>query len=179
MKKTLILSAVAVMILAGCSSKEPTVDTTQEYQSDSNIVSATDSDLVVIDDGAISAYDQATDNSMSGIESRLESIYFAFDKFNIMVDEAEKLTENAKLLNGSGSQYRVKIEGNCDEWGSDEYNFALSLKRAKVAKDALISKGVDASRITLVSYGESNPECTERTVQCWAKNRRDDFKLLP
>ena len=73
----------------------------------------------------------------------------------------------------------ITIEGNCDEWGSDEYNFALGLKRTKAAKDSLVAEGVDATRISMVSYGESNPVCVEKTQECWAKNRRDDFKLLP
>ncbi len=180
MKRTLTISVVAIMLLAGCSSKEPTIDTTKEYQSTDTVKSAADNDTLTIDDnGVVTTYNGVDDNSIGGLENQIESIYFAFDKFNIMVDEAEKLEATAKLLNSKASTYGVKIEGNCDEWGSDEYNFALSLKRAKVAKDALIALGVSSKRISLVSYGESNPECTEKTVQCWAKNRRDDFKLLP
>ncbi len=69
----------------------------------------------------------------------------------------------------------LKIEGNCDEWGSDEYNFALGLKRAKSAKDALVEEGLDASKITTVSLGESNPKCTAKTEECWQQNRRVEF----
>ena len=73
----------------------------------------------------------------------------------------------------------IKLEGNCDEWGSDEYNYALGLRRANAVKAAMTAQGVSADRITMVSYGESNPVCTDKTKECWAHNRRVDFKLLP
>ena len=73
----------------------------------------------------------------------------------------------------------IKVEGNCDEWGTDEYNYALGLKRAKSAKDALVRNGVSADRIAVVSFGESNPVCTDKTKACDAQNRRADFKVLP
>jgi len=71
----------------------------------------------------------------------------------------------------------IKVEGNCDEFGSDEYNFALGLKRANAVKAALVNGGVNADTISMTSLGESNPICLEKTQECWAKNRRVDFKL--
>ena len=85
--------------------------------------------------------------------------------------------DNASKLNGlEGS---VKVEGNCDEWGTDEYNYALGLKRAKVVKDALIADGISESKISVVSFGESNPVCADKTKECWSKNRRAEYKPLP
>ena len=90
------------------------------------------------------------------------------------------INTNAGLFNQSEAQgLSVKVEGNCDEWGTDEYNYALGLKRAKAAKDALVKQGVAADRITVVSYGESNPVCTDKTKACDAQNRRAEFKVLP
>ena len=79
----------------------------------------------------------------------------------------------------SYSDLKIKLEGNCDEWGSDEYNYALGLKRAKATKDALVADGVDAKKIVMVSFGESNPVCTQRNTACWKMNRRVDYRLLP
>ena len=87
---------------------------------------------------------------------------------------------NADLFKGAeAANLSIKVEGNCDEWGTDQYNYALGLKRAKSVKDALGARGVNADRIMVVSYGESNPACKESNKACWDKNRRAEFKLLP
>ncbi|MDP2701178.1 MAG: OmpA family protein, partial [Candidatus Rokubacteria bacterium] len=69
----------------------------------------------------------------------------------------------------------VLIEGHADERGTNEYNLALGEKRAKAAMNYLVAQGVQASRITIISYGKERPVCTEKTEACWAKNRRDNF----
>ncbi len=186
MKKLLALSTIAALLLfSGCSQKDPAVDATNEGQKFNNVTttdvndpSATTSGM---DDAAIDQSGTADNNeiSLSGLEAQLNSVTFDFDKFEIRADMQDKLKANAMLANAAASIYNVKLEGNCDEWGSDEYNYALGLKRAKAAKDAMVSEGVDAARITMVSFGESNPTCTEQTQACWAENRRVDFKLLP
>jgi peptidoglycan-associated lipoprotein len=116
---------------------------------------------------------------MDEIEEKLPSIYFDFDKFEIQAAMQDRVEAAAELGKTDASQYNVKLEGNCDEWGSDEYNFALGLKRADAVKKAIVAQGIDASRISMVSFGESNPVCSDKTQECWAKNRRVDFKLLP
>ncbi|MDQ7043461.1 MAG: OmpA family protein, partial [Sulfurimonas sp.] len=120
-----------------------------------------------------------THMSMSDIEAELSTVYFDFDKFNIKSEEQVKITKAAELGKTGASQYNVKLEGNCDEWGSDEYNFALGLKRASAVKKALVAEGIEGNRISMVSYGESNPVCEDKTPDCYSKNRRVDFKLLP
>jgi len=117
--------------------------------------------------------------NMMQIQSKFLTVYFDFDKFNIRADQQEKIQTDAEIAKSAPAELKIKLEGNCDEWGSDEYNFALGLKRAKSVKEALVAEGVDAGRISMVSYGESNPVCTEHTKECWAKNRRVDFKVLP
>ena len=131
--------------------------------------------------GENSAVNSSTNesSSMNAIESKLPTIYFAFDKYNITPQMQEKIDAAAELGKNDAKSFSVKLEGNCDEWGSDEYNFALGLRRANAVKKALVSDGIDASRISMVSYGESNPVCTDHTKECWAKNRRVNFKLLP
>ena len=73
---------------------------------------------------------------------------------------------------------RIRIEGNADERGSDEYNLALGQRRAAAAKRYLVERGIDASRFDLVSYGEERPVCTDHNEDCWQRNRRDDFVIV-
>ena len=103
----------------------------------------------------------------------VKSIFFALDKYSIDDQNRQIIKGNSKAL--SNFNKNIKIEGNCDEWGSDEYNFALGLKRAKAAKDALVEDGVPDAKISLVSLGESNPQCKEQNEECWKLNRRVDF----
>ncbi len=193
MKKILLSSAlITVLAFTGCGSKEPTVvkktDTAAVTQDPNANGTAPESkamteesltnELVVVDPNGVKSVD-TNEMTMSGLESQMQSINFDFDKFNIRPDMQEKVTNNANLAKGDAINYMIKLEGNCDEWGSDEYNFALGLKRANATKSALINEGVASSRITMVSYGESNPTCSDKTQECWSKNRRVDFKLLP
>ncbi len=190
MKKTVLWSAVlAIFILGGCSSKDaPSIDASNESassmaeQGGTPIVTETvaEEDIVVVDENGVVNIDQdGNEKRMSTLERRMQTISFAFDKFNIVDQQADRMTENSELANGDAFNFKIKIEGNCDEWGSDEYNFALGLKRANAAKEVMVMNGIDAARITMISYGESNPVCTEKTQVCWSQNRRVDFKLLP
>jgi len=81
-------------------------------------------------------------------------------------------------LSGVQAGTTIKIEGNSDEWGTDEYNYALGLKRAKAVKDSLVMDGIAAQGISVVSFGESNPVCSEKNSACWQKNRRSEHKLV-
>ncbi len=176
--KSILLSSVvtALLVFSGCSDKEPKIeDSSSTSSSVAQEVEAVNTETVASDSGMISS----GSDSMSDIERKLESIYFDFDKFNIRPDMKENVSADADIVKTDAGDYTIKLEGNCDEWGSDEYNFALGLKRANTVKKALIAEGADSSKITMVSYGESNPVCTDKTQACWSKNRRVDFKLLP
>jgi peptidoglycan-associated lipoprotein len=104
----------------------------------------------------------------------LKQIFFAFDKSDIRPDDAKTLAANAAYLKANPNQLLL-IEGHCDERGTSEYNLALGERRAKAAQNYLVSNGVEASRITTISYGKERPSCTERNEACWAKNRNDTF----
>jgi peptidoglycan-associated lipoprotein len=106
-------------------------------------------------------------------------IYFDFDKYNIRKDQWPKVEKLAKLIKSNNSNYTVRIEGNCDEWGTEEYNYALGLRRANAVRKALINLGVNPKKLTVISYGELNPVCTAHAKWCWRLNRRDNFTYLP
>ena len=101
-------------------------------------------------------------------------IYFDFDKYDIRPSDAKMLDGNASWLK-SNPNHLVLIEGHCDERGTNEYNLALGERRAKSTMNYLVSQGVQASRITIISYGEERPACPEHNEACWSKNRNDTF----
>ncbi len=108
--------------------------------------------------------------------SALRDIHFDFDRYEVRAQDAKVLDENAQWLKRNAG-VRVLIEGHADERGTNEYNLALGERRARAARDYLESRGVDASRMVIISYGEERPVCTERTEACWAKNRRAHFLI--
>jgi peptidoglycan-associated lipoprotein len=102
--------------------------------------------------------------------SGLEDAFFDFDAAEIR----NALTNNGKFLESHGSA-AVVIEGHCDERGSVEYNLALGERRARAAKDFLVSYGVPATRLTTISYGKERPFDSGHDESAWAKNRRAHF----
>lgn len=107
-------------------------------------------------------------------EIKLESIYFDFDKSIIKKEAAEVLKKNAEAIKGA-SGIKVRVEGNCDERGTNEYNMALGERRANAAVEYLVNLGIDKTILRAVSNGEEKPVCTEHNESCWSKNRRVDF----
>jgi len=107
-------------------------------------------------------------------DDNLKDIFFDFDKYDIRPGDTKVLDANASWLK-SNANHLVLIEGHCDERGTNEYNLALGERRAKSTMNYLVSQGVQASRITIISYGEERPTCTQKTEECWAKNRRAHF----
>jgi len=110
----------------------------------------------------------------------IENIYFDVDQYSITSEKLPIISNNARMLKNDVAQGgKIRLEGNCDATGSDEYNYALGLRRAKATKDALVMQGINPSSIILVSMGESSPECTTSTSSdCYAKNRRVEFKVV-
>jgi peptidoglycan-associated lipoprotein len=108
----------------------------------------------------------------------LKDVFFDFDKYDIRPPDAKVLDANASWLK-SNPNHLVLIEGHCDERGTNEYNLALGERRAKSTMNYLVSQGVQASRITIISYGEERPSCTQKNEDCWAKNRRAHFLVKP
>jgi peptidoglycan-associated lipoprotein len=117
--------------------------------------------------------------SMSAEEdfkAHVQDIFFDYDTYDIRTDAQATLSRDAAYL-GSHPDVKIVIGGYCDERGSNEYNLALGQNRADAAKNALVTAGVAASRIRVVSYGKEKPFCTESTEECWQQNRRAGFTL--
>ena len=104
----------------------------------------------------------------------LKHIHFDFDRADIRAADRRILDANAEWLKQNANQI-VLIEGHCDERGTNEYNLGLGDRRARATMNYLVRQGVQASRITVVSYGEERPACSEKTESCWAQNRRAAF----
>lgn len=104
----------------------------------------------------------------------VNDIYFDFDSHIIRMDARKTLDENAGILKGRPVK-KVVIEGHCDERGTTDYNIALGERRAEVAKRYLTTLGVDASKISIISFGQEKPSCKEHNETCWQNNRRGHF----
>jgi peptidoglycan-associated lipoprotein len=107
-------------------------------------------------------------------EADLEKIFFDFDSYTLTPAARDTLANNAKIM-GKRAAVKIQIEGHCDERGSDEYNLALGDKRAKSAMQYLLTMGVPAERLAVISYGKEKPADPGHGETAWAKNRRDEF----
>ncbi len=105
-----------------------------------------------------------------------EDIYFEFDKSTLTPAAQDNLMQKAEWLR-ENPDAMVTIEGHCDDRGTNEYNLALGDRRAESAKAFLVDLGIDASRLTTISYGEERPVDPRQNEEAWAKNRRDHFAV--
>ena len=110
-------------------------------------------------------------------EAPMEMIHFDFDKYFIRDDAKPVLEVTAEWL-GQFDSIQILIAGHCDERGTEEYNLALGEKRAKSTLDYLVSLGISADRIKIISYGKSQPIDLEHNEDAWQKNRRAQFKII-
>jgi peptidoglycan-associated lipoprotein len=99
-----------------------------------------------------------------------DRVYFDLNEYTLKADAKPELDAQANWLQRY-SGVRVRIEGNCDDRGTEEYNFALGSRRAQTVKDYLVEHGVDAARIDTVSYGKEHPIAFGNTDDAYAKNR--------
>jgi peptidoglycan-associated lipoprotein len=198
MKKKLLMGvAAAVLLLAGCS-KQPSLENAQNVnstqtqpQTEQNLQTnenanesqneSVNTENANVEEETLGGAKVSAQNANEEFAKKLSSIviYFDFDKYNIRPDQWPKVEKLAKLIKSNPGNFTVRIEGNCDEWGTEEYNYALGLKRANSVRNALIKLGVDPKKLTVISYGELNPVCTAHARWCWRLNRRDNFTYLP
>jgi peptidoglycan-associated lipoprotein len=165
--------ACSALFFSGCGQVAPGFEGGKNNISDAPQIAG---DTVSIDEskygkenGAAGSYNSSSDG--------FHSIYFDFGDYSISSGMENYMAANANVANSKPAS-KIKIEGNCDEFGTDEYNYALGLKRAKAVKENLSSQGVSPSKMVIVSYGESNPVCSDPTDGCYAQNRRVDLRLV-
>jgi peptidoglycan-associated lipoprotein len=119
----------------------------------------------------------APQQGAEALQNELQKIYFNFDSATLSDDARNTLSKNAEML-AKNSSLKIRIEGNCDERGSDDYNMALGERRAKAARDYLVNLGVQPDRLSVISYGEEKPVDPGHDEAAWAKNRRDEFVIV-
>lgn len=116
-------------------------------------------------------------SSVEQLQSALDKIYFDFDSAGLSESARDTLTKNAAVLTKEPT-VKIRIEGNCDERGSSEYNLALGERRAKAAQQYLITLGVTPDRLSIISYGKEKPAVRGDDESAWARNRRDEFVVV-
>lgn len=160
MKKLLLMLALsAALTMSACQKKQKT-DGSAEGSS-------------AVTDEAI-AGDLA--DSDSGRAMGLETVHYAYDSAVLDAQAKATLKSNAELLKDKSS-LKVQIEGHTDERGGIQYNIALGERRANAAKAFLIDQGVNANRLTIISYGKERPVDPASNEQAWGKNRRANFRI--
>ena len=117
----------------------------------------------------------ATRARIDTLLARIEDAYFDYDKHTLRPDAIQALQTDSTELRDilkDYPDYKLTVEGHCDERGSAEYNMALGQERAQAAKDYLVQVGIPSDQLATISYGKEKPACEEHDEACWQKNRR-------
>ena len=109
-------------------------------------------------------------------EGVLTDVFFFLDMYGISEESRAPLQRNADYMKRWPSM-RITVEGHCDERGTAEYNLSLGERRSNAVKGYLVSLGVAADRIQVISKGKETPFCTESSEACWQQNRRGHFVI--
>ncbi len=172
--KNLGILLILPFIFFGCGQKNPQIDTDIAVKSPS--VLFVDKYEDEEDRSGVDMIDNTRVYPSVDAKRSFCKIYFAFDSFKIDHSMQACIDQNADYLLKNSQD--LLLQGNCDETGSEKYNYTLGLKRAKSVKKALILRGVNSKNIDIVSFGKNNPTCKQSTITCKAKNRRVNFVLL-
>ncbi len=194
MRKTLTLAGVALLIVSltcivftGCApEKKALVDDRGAGVSKSDQLSAAEQQRIRDEEARQRALreQELREKAMRDREaaaaaakgSGFENIYFGFDQYALTEEARATLKKHADWLRANRG-YAMRIEGHCDERGTNEYNLALGQRRADATKKYLVGLGADARRLSTVSYGEEKPLDPGHDEAAWAKNRRAQFAV--
>lgn len=187
MKKTavalLVVVAMAALMTSGCANKE--VVKTEEPAPVTAKVEAPKPEPAKPEAPKVQAQPKAEAPKVveqqaakaSATVANFETVYFDFDKAELRQDARDVLFKNADILIKGQTDAKVKIEGHCDERGSAEYNLALGERRAKSAVQYLLTLGVKADRMSVISFGKEKPAVQGNDEAAWSKNRRAEFVI--
>jgi peptidoglycan-associated lipoprotein len=159
--------ALALAVLGGCSKKPAVVTEPTVEQAPVEVVKPAPTPEVVVP----ATPDYA---NLDPAKYGIEDVFFSYDQYDLADASMGVLTKNARILKEAG--VTLMVAGHCDERGTIEYNIALGEKRAKAARDYLVSLGVPAGNLKVTSYGESRPFASGHTEADWAQNRRAHFE---
>lgn len=179
--KSLACLCVVALLLTGlsaCGSSNQAIKSNAGVDKNGKNQGVASSAVKSADTKAQAAAPQPASGRTPPVSVVLKDVNFDFDKYLITPVGAETLKQNWKWFSANPNG-RLRVEGNCDERGTTEYNMALGQKRADAAKKFLTDLGVDGKRIETVSYGKEKPLDSGHTEEAWAKNRRDRFAPLP
>lgn len=152
----------ALVLASGCSKKpKPAVDVTQQEQPKTPPPPPPPPPV-------------ETPKPVEKPAMELTDVYFDYDKSNLRDDARQSLEQDAQMLQ-QNPEVAVTLEGHCDERGTVEYNLALGDRRAQSAKAFLVEYGIDASRLSTISYGKERPFATGHDETAWSQNRRVHF----
>jgi peptidoglycan-associated lipoprotein len=167
--------AVAAGFVA-CSHAQPTPDASAQQTQTRTDTSATQASKTM-------SAEQFHAKGQADLDAALQqlrgvSVFFEFDSSVLTKDAQEKLTNVGNIL-AQHPELKVRIEGNCDERGSEQYNLALGQRRADAAKKYLAALGVTPDQITSISFGAERPKALGHDEEAWKQNRRDDVNAIP
>ncbi len=179
MFKPLLTLFAATFFLAACETASTITEeaagssagTTAETSSTASSSASSTTSSSSTASAASNADNSALEAARAEMMSIGDTVLFGYDSSQLSADAMATLDAQAALLNAKPS-FRVKIEGHADERGTREYNLALGERRASATRDYLVAKGVDGSRIRIVSYGKERPAVVGSNEDAWAKNRR-------
>ena len=161
-----VMALIALLAIAGCGGKKATTAPPPTEPTDNT------STAPQVEEATQATPDPAPSDQLD--VASLSDAYLDFDSYSLSSEAKGTLEQNAKAIKGTNSG-NVTIEGHCDERGTSAYNLALGEKRANAAKEYLVALGVNAARVSTVSYGKERPFDDGHDESAWAKNRRAHF----
>jgi peptidoglycan-associated lipoprotein len=181
--RTFVTTALAAVLAVGACSKEPppppepTGPTAEELAEQQRIADSIAEAERLAREAELAAQREREARAAAIAAARttlLERIHFDYDMADIRPDAERVLRSKLGILRASPN-VRLRIEGHCDERGSNEYNDALGNRRAQAVVDFFTASGLDASRFAIVSFGEDRPLANRSDEDAWAMNRRAEF----